>query len=150
MKEVKLKHYAGPYTKIPFAHFIQSPTGLVPKGEDGHETRLIFHLSYPRGGRSVNSETPKDLCTVHYNDLDKAIALCMEAGVGCYITKSNMKSAFRNLPIKPEDWKWLILFAYHPISGKKFYFVDKCLPFGASISCVHFQILKQCGISVQA
>ena len=29
--------------------------------------------------------------------------------------------------------------AVNPISGKMQYFVDKCLPFGSSISCAHFQ-----------
>ena len=31
MKEIKLKRYTGPYEKIPFDHYIQSPIGLVPK-----------------------------------------------------------------------------------------------------------------------
>ena len=54
MKEVKAKHYAGPYKEIPFEYFIQSPIGLVPK-DKGSKTRLIFHLSYPKsGGTSVN------------------------------------------------------------------------------------------------
>ena len=48
MKEVKEKRYAGPFEEIPFEHFIQSPIGLVPK-DGGKDTRLIFHLSYPRG-----------------------------------------------------------------------------------------------------
>ena len=50
MKEVKLGRYAGPFKEIPdeFADdFIQSLIGLVPK-DDGKDTRLIFHLSYPR------------------------------------------------------------------------------------------------------
>ena len=47
MKEVKEKRYAGPYHKIPFEYYIQSPIGLVPK-DHGKSTRLIFHLSYPR------------------------------------------------------------------------------------------------------
>ena len=107
MKEVKLGRYAGPFDEIPFDNFIQSPIGLVPKGENGHDTRLIFHLSYPRSGNSVNSQMPKEWCTVHYNELDQAIAMCVEAGKGCYITKSDMKSTFCNLPIKPGDWKCL-------------------------------------------
>ena len=43
MKEVKEKRYAGPFKKLPFKHYIQSPIGLVPKS--GNKTRLIFHLS---------------------------------------------------------------------------------------------------------
>ena len=48
MKEVKLKKYAGPFETIPYEYYIQSPIGLVPK-DGGKNTRLIFHLSYPRG-----------------------------------------------------------------------------------------------------
>lgn len=86
MKEVKLKQFAGPFDRPPFQHFIQSSLGLVPKGEAG--TRLIFHLSYPRGGDSVNSLTPKVMCTVSYKDLEHAIAMCLEAGKGCFVAKS--------------------------------------------------------------
>ena len=139
MKEVELKRFAGPFPHIPFQNFIQSPVGLVPKGEDGVQTRLIFHLSYPRGGWSVNSETPRELCTVQYKELDFAIAMCLAEGRGCFIAKSDFKLAFRNLPIKLKDWRWLVLFAYHPITNQKFFFIDKCSPFGASISCAHFQ-----------
>ena len=31
MKEVKKKRYPGPFEKVPYEHFIQSPIGLVPK-----------------------------------------------------------------------------------------------------------------------
>ena len=66
MKEVKLKCYAGPFQKIPFQNYIQSPIGLVPK-DNGTKTRLIFHLSYPRKksaeqkSLSVNANTPPHL-----------------------------------------------------------------------------------------
>ena len=35
MKEVKLKRFTGPFERIPFENYIQSPIGLVPK--DGCE-----------------------------------------------------------------------------------------------------------------
>ena len=50
-----------------------------------------------------------------------------------------MKSAFRNLDIKRKHWRYLAMKAVSPIDGKTYFFVDKCLPFGASISCSHFQ-----------
>ena len=50
-----------------------------------------------------------------------------------------MKSAFRNLGILPENFCYLIMKAESPFDGNIYYFVDKCLPFGASISCSHFQ-----------
>ena len=61
MKEAKLRRYVGPYLKnqIPFENFIQSPIGLVPK-DGGKDVRLIFHLSYPKNGDSVNSNTPPE------------------------------------------------------------------------------------------
>ena len=76
---------------------------------------------------------------MEYPDFTLAIQRCLEEGVACYIAKSDMKSAFRNLGMSKKDWKWLILMAKSPIDGKIYYFVDKCLPFGASISCSHFQ-----------
>ena len=62
MKEVHLKRFAGPFNKaqLPFKKYIQSPVGLVPKGEN--ETRLIFHLSYNFKGekKSINANTPRE------------------------------------------------------------------------------------------
>ena len=128
MKEVKENRYAGPFKEIPFNSYIQSPIGLVPK-DNGKDTRLIFHLSYPRGkGLSVNENTPPELCKVKYPDFHEAIQLCIVEGRGCHIAKSDMKSAFRNLGIKKKYWKFLIMKAKSPLDGKIYYFVDKCLP----------------------
>ena len=139
MKEVKEKRYADPFEEIPFNNYIQSPIGLVPK-DGGKDSRLIFHLSYPRDGKtSVNANTPEHLCTVKYPDFHEAIQLYLRQGKGCHIAKSDMKSAFRNLGICKKHWKFLVMKAVSPIDGKTYYFVDKCLPFGASISCAHFQ-----------
>ena len=141
MKEVKLKRYTGPFKSPPFENYIQSPIGLVPK-DGGKDVRLIFHLSYPRTGKSVNSETPAELCSVKYPDFSEAIRKCIEIvnrhGT-CFISKSDAKSAFHNLGIKPEHWPWLLMTAKSPIDDQWYYFVDKCLPFGSSISCSHYQ-----------
>ena len=82
MKEVRVKRCAGPYPieEPPFKHFIQSPIGLVPK-DAGRETRLIFHLSYPRNGStSVNINTPKRKSKVKYPDFSEAVKLCVGEG----------------------------------------------------------------------
>ena len=140
MKEVQLKRYAGPFKEIPFENFIQSPIGLVPK-DGGTKTRLIFHLSYPRteNGISVNNSTPKELSQVQYASFDDAVRLCIKDGKGCKAGKSDMSSAFRHLAMKKEFWKFLVMKAKNPIDKKWYYFVDKCMPFGASISCANFQ-----------
>ena len=140
MKEVKLKRYAGPFADIPYENYIQSPIGLVPK-DQGKNTRLIFHLSYPRDGsnKSVNANTPEHLKKVTYCDFDRTIQLCLAKGVSCNLSKSDMSLAFRNVGILPGEWCYLIMKARCPLDGKWYYFVDKCLPFGAGISCAIFQ-----------
>lgn len=140
MKEVRLNRVSGPFKGIPYENYIQSPIGLVPKQQED-ETRLIFYLSYPPGD-SLNSNTPKELCSVKYSDFHDAIRLALDLGKfepnHVFLGKSDLMSAFRNLPIRSYDRRWLVMKARHPKSGKIFYFVDKCLPFGASISCSHF------------
>ena len=84
---------------------------------------------------SVNSNTPPELCKVKYPDFNEAIRRCLEEGVNCNLSRS----AFRNLGISKRFWRYLIMRAKCPIDGIWYYFVDKCLPFGASISCALFQ-----------
>ena len=150
MKEVKDGHMAGPFDSIPYNSYIQSPIGLVPK--HSNKTRMIFHLSYTFGDRpkdqSLNACTPQHLCTVKYNDLDAAVRECLrlsqEALRVCrsgtiYLGKTDLSMAFRVLPMKVRCFCWLVLKAIDPADNKLKYFIDKCLPFGASISCVLYQ-----------
>ena len=138
MVEVKAGRYAGPFDKVPFRFFIQLPIGLVPKNK-GAKTRLIFHLSHPKKGDSVNSGIPMEKCSVKYPDFMDAIRICIAAGKGCKCAKSDMSMAFRNVPMDKDSWKYLVLKCAHPITGKMYYFVNKCMPFGASIRCAIFQ-----------
>ena len=150
MKEVKAKRFVGPYEEIPYENFIQSPIGLVPK--NGNKTRLIFHLSYCFGegaeNQSVNAGTPREEYTVRYYDLDSVILSCLEMSKQALLInkthticvgKTDLFSAFHVLPLKIKCFCWLILMAQDPKDGKWKIFVDKCLPFGASISCSHYQ-----------
>ena len=143
MKEVRLKRFAGPFKKTPFKHYIQSPVGLVPK-DGGRATRLIFHLSHPKSkGTLVNANTPPDLCSLNYADFDEAVQLCLNyinaSHDPIYVAKSDVESAFRVLGLDIESWPWTVLKARSPIDQKIYFFVDKCLPFGSSISCTLFQ-----------
>ena len=138
MTEVKDGRFVGPFQEVPYKHFIQSPIGLVPK-DKGTKTRLIFHLSYPKNGESVNSGIPEKYCTVRYPDFEQAVKLCLAAGNSCKISRSDISRAFCNVPLSPKQWPLLIMKAANPKNGKVYYFVDKCLPFGSSISCRIFQ-----------
>ena len=147
MKEVKLNRYAGPFSfeDLPVKeNFIQSPIGLVPKA--GGQTRLIFHLSYDfkNGNSSVNGNTPPELCRVKYNDLDHAINAAIKllkkhGKRTLFFSKTDAKSAFRLVPVLVSHRCWLVMKAIGPKTGETKFFIDLCLPFGASISCAVFQ-----------
>ena len=147
MAEVEKGRYVGPFERPPYDSYMQSPIGLVPKA--GGKTRLIFHLSFDFGKaqhqRSFNLHTPEKLCSVKYRDLDHAMECCIwlmkqNPGSMIYFTKTDFLAAFRQVPGKPSQFRWLLMKAEHPTTtGEVFYFVDKCMPFGTSISCAIFQ-----------
>ena len=112
---------------------------------------------------------PRDICLVKYRDLDHAIANCLkvhrEAGTiafeeeisvdetdikddnrghqkPIFMGKMDVQSAFCLVLLSPWSWPWLIMLAKNPITKNWQFFVDKCLPFGASISCAIFQRLS--------
>ena len=143
MKETRLGRVAGLYDQIPYDNYIQSPISLVPK-DNGLQTHLIFHLSFDfKDGKSLNHHTPENLCSVKYRDLDEVVRSCLyharQGANPLWFGKSDARSAFRVLPLLPVCWKWLIMKAHDPRTGRMKYFVDKCLPFSASISCALFQ-----------
>ena len=125
-QEVSLNRVAGPFSRPPFPTLQVSPLGLVPK-KDG-DFRVIHHLSYPDNA-SINSYIDEDQCSVHYSTIDDAALLISNMGQGALLAKSDVKSAFRLIPIAASDFDVL---------GFKFenhYYFDKMLPFGSSISC---------------
>ena len=146
MKEIKLGDYAGPFCDITYDNYMQSPIGLVPK-DNGRQSRPIFHLSYdfPSGEKSLNFCTPTEMCSVSYRDLDHTVRNCLKLlsriGGKCdiYYSKTDVRSAFRVVPLLPSQYKWLVMKAKDPVTGETYFFIDKCLPFGASISCAIFQ-----------
>ena len=91
---------------------------------------------------SVNANTPPALCKVKYPDFNDAVLRCLQEGRCCKMVKSDNRSAFRNLGIKAAHWRFLIMKARNPEDGLWYFFVDKCLLFGASISCSHFQAVS--------
>lgn len=97
-KELDAHRLAGPFSSPPFPIFRISPLGLVPKKVEG-EFRLIHHLSYPKGS-SVYT-------TVSYTTVGNAIDLVKSVGPNCSLAKTDVKSAFRLVPISPEDYDLL-------------------------------------------
>ena len=85
-----------------------------------------------------------------YPDFEEAIKRCIEEdNIDITVAKSDLKSAFRFVPMKKSDWPYLVMKARNPIDHKWYYFVDKCMPFGASISCAHFQEISDALAHIQ-
>lgn len=124
LEEVQLGRLAGPFESTPFKNFQIHPLGLVPK-KGSQKWRTIFHLSYPKGSPdSLNANIPIEDYTLQYIRIDDAIALVLKHGPGCFMTKTDIQSAFRIIPVHPEDWELL------GMSWKGRYYFDKALPFG--------------------
>ena len=121
--EIVAGRLAGPFDKPPIEDMWFSPLGLVPK-ED--KFRLITHLSYPRGD-SVN-DFIKDKLPCPMTTFDLAAQLVVENGSNCLMSKIDVKGAFRLIPVRPSDRKYL----GYKWRGK--YYVDLCLPFGMKSS----------------
>ncbi len=130
-QELAAERIAGPFTSPPFQSFCVSPLGLIPKKTPG-DFRLIHHLSFPKG-LSINDGIFSEDTHVRYATVADAIKLIKRAGLGCYLAKTDIKSAFRIIPIHPNDY---------PLSGMKWcglYYYDRCMPMGCSSSCKTFE-----------
>ena len=130
LKELELNRIAGPFSYRPFTNLRLSPIGLVPKKSSGW--RLIHNLSHPLG-KSVNSHIDPENCSVQYTSFDKVLCTISEVGPNSLMGRMDVSSAFRLLPIHPDDF---VLFGF---KFNDYFFFDKCLPMGCSASCQLFE-----------
>ena len=103
-KEVQLNRIAGPYDLPPLPNLHCSGIGLVPKKSGGW--RMITHLSAP-AGQSVNDFISKEDYKLQYASVDDAIQMIQQCGPRAMMAKADIKSAFRLLPVRKEDWHLL-------------------------------------------
>lgn len=130
-KELDAGRLAGPFNSPPLPHFRVSPLGIVPKKTPG-EYRMIHHLSFPHG-TSVNDGIDSEYTRVHYARIDDAINCIKRCGQGAYLAKTDIKRAFRIVPIHPGDYHFL------GMKWKEKYYFDKCMPMGCASSCKTFE-----------
>ena len=95
---------------------------MVPKHTPG-QWRLIVDLSSP-AGHSVNDGISRSLCSLTYVSVDTAVKLVEQLGRGTLLAKVDIQSAYRMLPIHPDD-RWLL-----GMRWEGSVFVDTALPFG--------------------
>lgn len=123
----------GPFKPGAFPHVQVSPFGVIPKSEPG-KWRLILDLSSPRGD-SVNDGIAKELCSLSYTTVDDIAARVQKNGRGALMAKFDLKSAYRQVPVHPDD-RWLL----GMVLGEELY-VDTTLPFGLRSAPVLFSAL---------
>jgi len=105
--EVSLGRMADLFYTPQFKNFQVSPICLVPK-KNSNKFRTIFHLSYPKSGStSINCSIPKEDYSLQYVRIDDAIQGIKEFSVGCFFAKTDIESAFRFVPVLPEDYELL-------------------------------------------
>ena len=131
-KELEAGRLAGPFPIPPLSPFCVSPLGGVPKKNPG-EFRLIHHLSYPKGC-SVNDGISSEYTSVSYATISDAIKQIRLAGAGCFfLSKTDIKNAFRIIPIRPQDYNLL------GMKWRGMYYYDRAIPMGCSSSCKTFE-----------
>ena len=122
-KESKEARVCGPLpgSAIPGLHI--SPLGIIPKPHKPKKWRLIVDMSSPEG-TSVNDGIAKELATLSYISIQDVAREIVELGKGTLLAKIDIKSAYRVVPVHPED---------RPLLGMKFQartYADATLPFG--------------------
>ena len=99
-----------------------SPFGVIQKkGKD--QWWLILNLSSPHGS-SVNDGTSKERCSLVYVSIDEIARQVVDLGRGARLAKMDIKSAYRLVPVHPQDRLLL------GMRWNKRIFVDNMLPFG--------------------
>ena len=131
-QEVLSGRISGPYINSPYEKFVISPLGLRAKKVPG-QFRVIHDLSYPYDENSVNANIPREAATVQYATIVDAIKYVNIFGKNCFMAKTDIKSAFRIIPIHPSDRHLL------GMKWNNLYFFDNCLPMGCSSSCNIFE-----------
>ena len=121
-KERELGRVIGPLTpgsrQLQINHF-----GVIPKSSQPGKWRLIVDLSHP-DGFSINDGIEPELCSLSYASVDSAVAVIMRLGRGTILAKLDLESAYRIIPVHPDDRLLL------GMEWDGNWFIDSALPFG--------------------
>ena len=125
-------HTAGPYSMPPCTPFRSAGIGVVPKKSGGH--RIIVHLSAPAGS-AINEGIDPETYSLQYITVGDVVRHVKQHGVGALMYKVDIRHAFRNIPVHPDDWCLL------GMVWDSQYYIDKVLPFGLRSSPAIFNQL---------
>jgi len=122
-KEVEAGNILGPFPTHLAAQIHINRIGVIPKKHQPGKWRLITDLSYPEN-KSINDNIPSNLCSLKYVTVTQVASRAVSLGKGALLAKIDIKSAYRLIPIVPQDRVFLGL------KWKEAIFVDGMLPFG--------------------
>lgn len=111
--------------------------GVIPKGHQASTWRLIVDMSHPKG-HSVNDGIDPALCSLSYTTVEMAAQRVLSLGKGTLLAKLDLKSAYRMVPVHPDDRHLLGM----EWQGKVL--VDTALPFGLRSAPKVFNVLADC------
>ena len=121
MAERDAGRLVGPFqhSDLPCIHV--SPIGLVPESEKG-QWRMIVDLSFPFD-HSVNDGVSSTLSSLSYSSVDDVVDLILCLGKGARLVKVDLKRAYRQIPVHPQDHHLLGIMWKHEV------YVDRALLF---------------------
>lgn len=106
-KELQAGRIQGPFSDPPIPSIKIYPLCIVPKKSPG-QFRIIHHLSFPdKKEGSVNAGISDEAASVHYSGINDAILCIQDIGDTAFCCKTYIRSAFRILPVAPEDYELL-------------------------------------------
>ena len=133
-KELRLNRYSGPFSASQLQELIDNfrtaPLGVVPK-PNTFAFRVIQDLSFPRNDSSrssVNSEINSDLFPCEWGTFAQCFFLSAKAPPGTEVAIFDVDSAYRNIPIHPDDQP------HFCIAWKNQIYIDHCVAFGSASS----------------
>ena len=95
-----------------------------------------FPIVVPKtSNASVNANISSEEYSLQYVRLDDAIRILVKLGPKCFMAKTDVKSAFRNIPVHP-DWELL------GMKWRDLYFFDRVLPFDLRSAPFIFNMLS--------
>ena len=100
-KECAEGRVLGPLPPELFPSVQISRIGVIPKGSTV-KWRLIVDLSAPEGF-SVNNNIDETLCSLSYISVEDAVQEIMAKGQCSQLAKVDIQSAYRTIPVHPED-----------------------------------------------
>ena len=149
LDEIALDNVASPFPLDPLKEFVTlNRFGVIPKANKPRKWRLIVALSYPHGN-SINDGIPANDASMAYSSIEDAGRIIPNLGKNTLLAKIDIASAFRIIPVHPEDCHLL------GMKWKNEIYIDKQLPFGLRSAPILFNaladalewILRERGIS---